>query len=458
MLEQLAALMNGSSQVLNLEWIGSSPFAAIRRRLAGVTRQTVSLAELALRGVRHSGSSSGPRAAAVALAAIAGWASAAPSQRPQQLELDLRSGRKLLAEKVLGSPEEGWRAVVAGRTQKVAHKDLIAIRLGPAAAPELLRVELVGGERLYGAIAGGDENGDSLELLSPVLGKRTVPIDRLQAVVQPGVHPGDQVVPDGVDEALFVPTPRGYDLVAGTLFRFGPQGVQFQTEGREDAAWYAPRKFSSLRIRGGLERDERASCTLLTRSADRIGVRLRRCSEDGMEVTFETGESATVRWLDVACVVFGQGVTHLSDLEPKEVVERGYGGEPVLRWRRDLSVVGSELMAQRRAYGRGLGVHSKSRLTYVVPAGATHFRTSVALDDSVATLPLRAHAVARVLRNDKQVFEIDDLRPGQPTRDAGLHVVEAGDTISLEVDFGEGRDLGDRVDWLLPLFLMRSGS
>ncbi|MCK5943338.1 MAG: hypothetical protein KAI24_15260, partial [Planctomycetes bacterium] len=90
--------------------------------------------------------------------------------------------------------------------------------------------------------------------------------------------------------------------------------------------------------------------------------------------------------------------------------------------------------------------------------GATHLRTAVAFDDSVAELPLRAHAVARLLRNDRVVFEVEDLAPGQPPRDAGLQVVEPGDTITLEVDFGEGRDLGDRVDWLLPLFLLRSGS
>ena len=34
----------------------------------------------------------------------------------------------------------------------------------------------------------------------------------------------------------------------------------------------------------------------------------------------------------------------------------------------------------------------------------------------------------------------------------------AGEKITLEVDYGDGRDLGDRVDWLLPVFLMRSGS
>ena len=132
--------------------------------------------------------------------------------------------------------------------------------------------------------------------------------------------------------------------------------------------------------------------------------------------------------------------------------------EALLPWRKDRSVAGTELTVQRRAYGLGLGVHSFSRLSFAVPAGATHFRTLVAFDDSAAELPLNAHAVARVLRNGKQVFEAADLAPGQAPRNTGLQRVEPGDTITLEVDFGRGRDLGDRVNWLLPMFLLRSGS
>lgn len=451
MMKALAADLRGGFEVASGKRFEDSANAAASSRGAPAARQTVSLSDRRRRALRHSG-----RGACVAAALL--LAAALPAQASRQLELDLRSGRKLLAERLIGSPESGYEARVGGRMQKVAAKDLLAVRLGPATAPELLRVDLVGGERLFGAIAGGDDNGDNLELLSPVLGKRTVPIDRIETVVHPGVHPGDQVVPEGVDEALFVETQRGYDLIAGTLFRFGPQGVQFQAEGREGAQWFAPRKFSSLRLRGGLLREQPAGCTLLTRSGDRLGVAIGRCSEDGVEVTFEAGDTATVRWLDLACLVFEHGVTHLSSLTPTEVVERGFGGEPVLRWRRDRSVVGTELLAHNRAYGRGLGVHSMSRLTFAVPEGATHFRSAVAFDDSVNALPLRAHAVARVLRNGKQVFEVDDLAAGQPPRDVGMQVVEPGDTITLEVDYGDGRDLGDRVDWLMPLFLMRSGS
>jgi len=420
-------------------------------------RQTDSLTARSRREVRHSGRGAWAGLLLIALLAAALTGGQASAQAAPGLEIDLRSGRKLVAQKLIGDRDAGYRATVDGRTESIEPADLVAVRRGPARAPELLRFELVGGDRLYGALVGGDANGDQLEVLSPVLGKQDLAVDRLAAIVQPGVHPGDQLVPDGVDEALFLQTRRGFDLVAGTLFRFGQQGLQFQAEGREDAVWYAPRKFSSLRLRGGFDREEAAECTLLTRSADRLGVRLERCTEQGVELTLESGVTASVRWVDVGCLVFESGLLHLSTLQPTEVVERGFDGEAVLRWRRDRSVDGGELMARGKAYGRGLGVHSMSRLTFAAPSGATHFRASVAMDDSVGALPLRARAVARVLRNGELVFEVEALTVGQPVRDVGLHPVAPGDKITLEVDFGAGRDLGDRVDWLLPVFLTRRG-
>ncbi len=380
-----------------------------------------------------------------------------PSQGAPRLAIDLRSGRTLEVDSLIGTAADGFEVRDGARTERITSAELLAVRGGPAVAPELLRVELVGGDTLYGAVAGGDENGDFVELLSPVLGKRRVAIDRLQAVVQPGVHPGDQLVPEGVDEVLFLPTARGFDLVAGTLYRFGPEGVQFQPEGRDQPLWYRPDKISSLRLRGGFPPETAAQVTLLTRTADRLGASLQRCTAEGVELALEDGEAVLLRWLDVACLVFGQDVAHLSDLAPTEVVERGFAGGPVLGWRRDRSVVGGELVAKQRSYGRGLGGHGLCRLTFVAPAGAAKFRAAVAFDDSAGALPIQPHAVARVSRNGELLFEAPDLRPGQAPRAVGPLEVAPGDKITLEVDFGEGRDLGDRVDWLLPMFLLRRG-
>lgn len=90
---------------------------------------------------------------------------------------------------------------------------------------------------------------------------------------------------------------------------------------------------------------------------------------------------------------------------------------------------------------------------FVVPNGVDQFWTRVAFDDCALALPVRGAVVARVLVGDRVVFTAKDLRAGQPAYSTGLIPVRPAETISLEVDFGTGRDLGDRIDWLSPVFL-----
>ena len=445
---RLRFLFSGVREVSDMKSVTSVGFDVLGGACQRAGRHSVSPAVRGARALRHSGS-----------AMLLAWLAVAslPAQEVR-MELDLRSGKQLTASALTGSPQAGFEAKVAGRNLAIAGHELLSVRLTAARAPELLRTELAGGDVVYGAIAGGDEDGDVLELLSPMFGTISLPVDRLAAIVQPGVHANDQVLPDGVDEAMFLPTGLGFDLVAGTLHRFGSQGIRFQPSASESPQWFAPRRFPSLRLRSALPREQPAAVTLWTRSPDRLGVTLLSCSEQGLDLVLDGGHQAQVRWSDVACLCFEQNVAYLSALTPTRVVESGYDGEVVWPWSRDRAVLGGELVVQGLTYGRGLGAHSRSSLTFVVPARATHFRTRVAFDDTVAALPIRPQAEVRVLHNNKVLLEQRQLTSGQQPQDTGLHAVEPGDSITLEVDFGNGRDLGDRIDWLLPMFLLRSQS
>lgn len=452
-MEQLRFGTARDSEVMHISDVKNMIPRLFGRGAEAAARHSVSPVVRPGLGVRHSGRA----------ILVAGLLAVSVAAQEVRLELDLRSGKQLIASSLTGSPKTGFKAKVTSGTEgfgtkSISPRDLLSVRVTSAYAPELLRVELVGGDVVHGAIAGGDEDGDLLELLSPVLGKIALPIDRLAAVVHHGVHAGDQILPDDVDEGIFLRTGRGYDLVAGTLHRFGSRGISFQASAAAGPQWFSPRKFSSLRLRGGEARGALAPMTLLTRTADRLGVTMTSCSELGLDVVIDGGRTVRVRWADVASLSFEKDVMHLSAMTPSQVVESGFEGEVVHAWRRDHSAVGGELLAQGRAYGRGLGVHSRSRLSFKVPVGATHFRTRVALDDSVAELPIKAHVEVRVLLGNTLLFESSDLQLGQRPLDAGLHAVKAGATITLEVDFGSGRDMGDRVNWLLPMFLMRSQS
>ena len=110
-------------------------------------------------------------------------------------------------------------------------------------------------------------------------------------------------------------------------------------------------------------------------------------------------------------------------------------------------------MAGARTHGKGLGVHSRSRLSFRVPAGFSRFYCLVAVDDEVKSLALRANVDVKVLNGDRELFASPGLGSGVPVVDVGVLEVSPGDLITLEVDYGKGMGLADRVDWLSAVFL-----
>jgi hypothetical protein len=378
----------------------------------------------------------------------------------ERVDVVLRDGAVLTARTLRGDDTSGYDAELGnGARRRLPANDVVAVLGRATSVPALPVVMLAGGDVVRGALAGGDTGGNELELVSPVLGRVVVAVDRVEAFGAPGVaSPLRYRLPDEVAEALFVRAGSGtaFDVVAGGLHQFGENGVRFQPAGAPAPRWYPVDELLALRLRGATARESAAGATLLTRVGDRLGVTVRSFGADGVHCELEGGTAVTVRLPDFAGIAFQRDVTFLSDLEPIRVEEAGYDGEVVHPFRRDHNVLGSALVSGGRAYPKGLGVHSRSRLTFRVPAGVAHFWTRVAFDDGVAALGLEPGADVRVRVGDKVVLERKDLRAGQAPVDTGLVPVRVGDTIVLEVEPGRGRDLGDRIGWLLPMLLPRA--
>ncbi len=362
-------------------------------------------------------------------------------------------GRKVVAAVV--TLEEGLVALSGpAGTQRVALADLVGVRGAPVAAHELPSAHLVGGEVVRGALTGGDTQGDALELLSPSLGRVRIATDRLAALLlRPALcRVEDLRLPKGVAEGLFVRAGTGHDLIAGTLHRFGEEGVQFQPDGENSARWFGGRDLLGLRIADAQPRERPAVHELVTRAGDRMGVRVLRFTDEAMQFAWEDGREGSIRTSDVASLCRLEGVTWLSSLTPDAVDERGYDGEVVMPWQRDHAVHGAMLVSGGRTAARGIGMHSRSRIRWLVPAGVASFATEVGIDDSALNLKPRAHVHVRVVLDGEEVFA-RDLRAGDAPVAIGPLAVKPGQVLGLEADFGKGRDLADRVDWLLPVFL-----
>lgn len=417
----------------------------LRSDPCGTTRhcQIGSKSSTPSRGVRHSGSRLVPVVAAVLCAPL--WAQA-------DFTLLLRDGSLLAARSLRGSGTQ-LEVETGGQKRRLPWNDLVAVAGVASSLPELPAVHLAGGDVVHGAVAGGDSAGDRLDLQSPVLGLVPIMVDRLEALAAPGVTaPSILRLPDGVDEALFVRARVGVDIVAGTLHQFGDAGVRFQPDGADAPRWYGPADFVALRLRDSLPPPAPVATTLLTRTGDRLAVEVLGFGAEGVLCRLERGDQATVRFADLAGLAWHAGVVFASDLQP-DVFEAGVDGDVVHRWQRDHNVLGGPLVSGGRSHVKGLGVHSRCRLVFVVPPGTERFRSLVGFDDGVAALPLVPEVEVRVLVDDRVAFRRERLSGSDGVLDTGLLTVKPGGTVTLEVEPGRGRDLGDRINWLSPVFL-----
>jgi hypothetical protein len=149
---------------------------------------------------------------------------------------------------------------------------------------------------------------------------------------------------------------------------------------------------------------------------------------------------------DVTAVNTFQGrATYLSDLRPR------YEHTPytAVRWpvEVDRAVSGFDLRLGGGTYDKGIGLHSRSRVTFNLPRGATkgrRFEAFVGLDDVTGRL---GSAIVQVLADDKPLLQSPlELAPGTP-QPLRLPLPASARTLTLLVDFGGGGDVQDHVDW-----------
>jgi hypothetical protein len=127
------------------------------------------------------------------------------------------------------------------------------------------------------------------------------------------------------------------------------------------------------------------------------------------------------------------------------------GGEPSL-WRTRLDaadVAGAPLVIGGRTFKRGIGVHSYSRLVYPLDGSYKAFRTRYGINDSLT----RADVTVRILAGNKVVHEAKNVRPGVLSPVVAVELPKAAKTLTLEVDYGDGIDVEDRLNWLEPALL-----
>lgn len=135
----------------------------------------------------------------------------------------------------------------------------------------------------------------------------------------------------------------------------------------------------------------------------------------------------------------------LSDLTPLEAKHTPFLPDS-RAWpmQRDRSVAGLPLRLKGREFPKGLGMHSRSTVTYDLAGKYRAFHAVVGMDDTTVG---EGTAVCAVAVDGRRVFEPPALtRPKGPAR-LPIIDVSGAKRLTLMVDFGELGDSQDHVNW-----------
>lgn len=248
---------------------------------------------------------------------------------------------------------------------------------------------------------------------------------------------------------------RNGDLMSGQLLNGGRQFLKFRANAGEVdlknelvAAWQpsgveenAPRdtRRSVLGMRDG---------TKLVATSIRLGDRL----EVDLVCGIHLGSLGEIRPVDEGLVNYfrpaNSSVTYLSDLPTI-----GHKHIPFLTtkwdWQADRSVLGGPISSNAKLYGKGIGMHSTSRLAYDLPQGFTEFQAHMSIDQSSGK---RGSVVFRVFVSDdgqawKEGYRSDVVVGGELPRPVKVNVASAK-RLALVVDFADRGDQLDRANWI----------
>ena len=120
--------------------------------------------------------------------------------------------------------------------------------------------------------------------------------------------------------------------------------------------------------------------------------------------------------------------------------------------RKDRQVVdGRPLSIRGRRYARGIGAHAYAEISFALDGAYDRFRSDVGIDDSAAG---GGNADVLVNVDGKERFRVRLTGRDTPQRvDVDCR---GGKRLTLVVDFGEDRDVLDRVAWAGALLVRRA--
>ena len=168
------------------------------------------------------------------------------------------------------------------------------------------------------------------------------------------------------------------------------------------------------------------------------------------KLTLQVAEKTKIAfpWNAVTRVNVRSGrLVYLSDLMPADAIEQPIVAFPK-PWQRDKSIGGRTLRLAGRTFQKGIGVQSRSLLTFNTDEKYAHFAATVGIDAETSG---RGDCLFIVLGDGKQLF-----KRRMKGKDVPFDVrvdVRGMQQVTLLVEPGEDLDLSDHADWCDACFI-----
>ena len=346
--------------------------------------------------------------------------------------------------------------VGGGKKREVAIDQVLELAHAvPTPWTQGLRLNTVGGDHYLGTPEQKAMEGDVLHWHMAGVGLVSVPLANVESINRDGRPPAatadakrtqDRVTLQNGDEVAGIVT--GLDAETITLQNDAGQSVSVPVATMQSlvlaTTGAAPRQAGERAFRVALADGSSVSCSKITYAP---------AGEVGGEAAFTAtpvaaDEPVKLRLGQVVSIEQVNGpVVWLAGRTPTASEQTPFL-DIQFPPRMNRTVQGKPIVFAGQSYPHGIGVHSRTVITWPIEDGDKRFRTRFAID---GPLPY-ANVTVRVLLDGKPAFEKQDVTAGDMSDVVEIDLKQAK-TITLEVDYGKGYDVQDRLNWIEPAIL-----
>ncbi len=314
----------------------------------------------------------------------------------------------------------------------------------PAEADASVAIDLLGGGRILASNVTVDEEvchvrwrgGKDLSL--PIDAVRAIrfdpdtPNDAFEAAIADGSRDGD---------LLFAIIEGKIEPIGGLIESLDRENATFEREGKQRTLARG-QLYGIVVAMVGRPPSRQGRCEVVLDDGSVLWGKIISLANEKLDVSIFREANVAVPWNCVSQITVHSGrLVFLSDLKPLEVVE-----QPIVTfatsWQRDRSIGGRPLTLRGRVYKKGVGVKSRSSLTFEPSEGYDLFAATIGIDDETRG---RGDCVFIVRGDGSELFR-RQIRGKDAPQEVRADI--AGLTrVTLIVEPGEDLDLSDHADW-----------